>query len=64
LDTSNISSPEGALLSGFIEAPEVGQFSVRTSLKAQYPRVALSFELSQSRTTKNGENTITGKKKK
>jgi len=55
LDTSNISS--NAWLSGFIEAD--GHFSVRTSLKGKYPRVAISFELSQSRTTNNGESTIT-----
>lgn len=55
LDVSKISS--NAWFSGFIEAD--GHFSVRTSLKAKYPRLACSFELSQSRRTKNGESTIT-----
>lgn len=31
---------------------------MRTSLSAQYPRVACSFELSQAITAKNGESTL------
>ena len=37
-------------LTGFIEAD--GSFQVRTSLTSKYPRIALSFELSQSQITR------------
>jgi len=41
-------------LSGFIEAPSGGSFQVRTSLARKYPRLSLSFELTQSRITRYG----------
>lgn len=50
LDTSEIYS--NSWLSGFIDSD--GHFSVRTTLNAKYPRVACSFELTQSRTDING----------
>lgn len=39
-------------LSGFIEAD--GSFQVRTSLSSRYPRISLSFELTQARITHYG----------
>ena len=43
-------------LTGFIEAD--GSFQVRASLTAKNPRVSLSFELTQSRITRYGYNTL------
>lgn len=42
-------------LTGFIEAD--GSFQVRASINSKYPRISLSFELVQSRTTLYGYNT-------
>lgn len=50
LDTSCISS--NAWLAGFIEAD--GSFQVRTSLTSRYPRLALSFELTQAQNNHDG----------
>lgn len=43
-------------LAGFIEAD--GSFQIRTSLTSKQPRLGLSFELSQSRWSKNGDSTL------
>lgn len=43
-------------MSGFIEAD--GSFQVRTSLTSKVPRLAVSFELSQSRVTPYGYSTL------
>ena len=50
-------SPLGsnAWQAGFIEAD--GSFQVRTSLKSKYPKLGLSFEITQSRITHYGYNT-------
>jgi Cytochrome C and Quinol oxidase polypeptide I/LAGLIDADG endonuclease len=43
-------------LAGFIEAD--GSFQVRTSLTTKQPRLGLSFELSQSRSSRHGYSTL------
>lgn len=43
-------------LAGFIEAD--GSFQIRTSLTSKQPRLGISFELSQSRTSKHGYSTL------
>lgn len=49
LGIDNTSLRVNSWLTGFIEAD--GSFQVRTSLTSKYPRIALSFELSQSQIT-------------
>lgn len=47
---------QNSWLAGFIEAN--GSFQVRTSLECKQPRLALSFELVQARTTRYGYSTL------
>jgi hypothetical protein len=52
---STLSIGEDSWLTGFIEGD--GSFQVRTSLNSKMPRIALSFELVQSRITHYGHTT-------